>query len=293
MKGETIKYIPLILSFVIVLSTVNMAFAQLPLMYMSPAANSYHLGESFTVDINIQDVVDLYSYEVKLGYNPDILEIVSIEEGPFIIEQTTSPYDPPTVWSTIINEYDGWCYAACVTLGKYPGITGSGTLFNVTFNVIDPGECDLDLYNSLLLDSTAASISHDVTDGYFSCLDRANLLRRSAWPEHHHFVVSKDEDFNGTHANQTLNAKAKNLSPIEMLIKVTFDIMRDDTLLTSVSSSPTLVAPDTIVDLTANFLVEPADAGKYYVSARAYYSFSGDYWSPGEKVKTFSFAVVP
>ena len=286
MKGENIKYLPFILSFLMVLSMVNVTFGQTPpLMYVTPAINSHNPGESFTVDINIQDAVDLFAYEVKLGYNPGILAVADIDEGPFIRDQTTSPLG--TLWSTIYGA--DYVYAVCVTMGKYPGVSGSGNLFNVTFNVIDPGACDLDLYDSIMLDSNGALITHDVADGDFSTPVRANLLRRSAWPEHHHYVVSKDED-----AYQTLYAKAKNLGSIDILIKAKFDIMRDDTLLVSVSSDETLVTPDTIVDLTADFgPLAPTDAGKYYVSARAYYSWSGDYWHPGEKVKTFSFAVVP
>jgi len=290
MKGERIKYLPLILSFLMVLSMANTAFAQNPpLIYLSPAINSYNPGDSFTVDVDIQDANDLFSYEVKVGYNPGILEVASIEEGPFIKDQTTAPLG--TIWSVIYG--DDFVYAVCVTWGKYPGVSGSGNLFNVTFNVIDLGECDLDLYDSLVLDSTGALISHEVAGGSFSTPHSANLVRRSAWPEHHHFVVSKDEDFDGTYANQTLNAKARNLGSIEMLVKVVFDIMQDDTYLTSVSSDETLVTPDTIVELSADFTVSSTDAGKYYVTTRAYYSWSGNYWHPGEKVKTFSFAVVP
>jgi hypothetical protein len=286
MKGENIKYLSLILLSILALSLANVASAQaLPLIYIDPAENSYNAGESFTVDVNIAEAVDLFSYETKLGYDPNILEPTSIQEGPFIKDQTTSPTG--TMFSSIYG--DNWVYAICVTVGKYPGVSGSGTLFNVTFNVIDPGACDLDLYNSIMLNSTGALLSHDSADGYFYTPEYANLVRRSAWPEHHHFDVSKDED-----AIQTLTAKAKNLGPIDILIKVSFDIVRDDTLVTTVSSDEILVAPDTIVDFTADFgPLEPADAGKYYVSARAYCSWSGDYWQPGEKVKTFSFAVVP
>jgi hypothetical protein len=294
MKGERTKYLPLILSFFIVLSMMSTALAPpapppLPLMSMSPATHSYNPGDSFTIDVNIQDVTDLFSYEVKVGYNPGILHMASIAEGPFVKDQTTSPLG--TLWSTIQGV--DFVYAVCVTLGKYPGVSGSGKLFSVTFNVIDLGECDLDLYDSIMLDSTGALIPHDVADGFFSTPHAANLVRRSAWPEHHHFVISKDEDFDGTYANQTLNGKVKNIGTIDMLVKVVFDIMQDDTYITSVSSDATLVTPDTIVQLSANFKVSSTDAGKYYASARAYYSWSGNYYHLGEKVKTFSFAVLP
>jgi hypothetical protein len=285
MKGEKIKYLPLILFFLLALSMTNIVSAQVPLIAVAPQENSANPPESFTVDVTIQDAVDLFSYETKLGFNPGILEVDSIVEGPFIKDQTTSPMG--TLWSTILES--DFVYAVCVTMGKYPGVSGSGILFNVTFNVIDAGACDLDLYDSILLNSTGGQISHDAADGHFYTDACANLVRRSAWPENHHFVVSKDED-----AIQDLNAKAKNLGPIDLWVKVTFDIMRDDALFATVSSSEVLVAPDTIVEFTAGFgELTPADAGKYYVSARAYYSWSGDYWCAGEKVKTFSFAVVP
>lgn len=286
MKGEKIKYLPLILSLLMVLSIASIAFAQeLPLMYVDPPEVSQNPPGSFTVSINIQNVIDLFSYEAKLGYDPNILEVTSVVEGPFIKDQTTSPLG--TLFSTVMGA--DYVYAVCVTMGKYPGITGSGNLFNVTFNIVDAGACDLDLYESTMLDSTGTLMSHDVADGVFETPARGNLVRRSAWPEHHHFVVSKDED-----GNQTLNAKAKNLGTIDLLIMIVFDIVRDDSLVESVSSDAVLVAPGTIVEFSADFgPLEPADAGKYYVSARAYYSWSGDNWYPGVKVKTFSFAVVP
>ncbi len=286
MKGEKIRYLPLVLSCLMILSMANLTSAQVaPLVYVDPATNSVNPPASFAVTVSIIDAVDLFSYEVKLGYNPNILSLASIVEGPFIKDQTTSPLG--TLWNVIYGS--DHVYASAVTWGPYPGVNGNGVLFTVTFNVIDAGASNLHLYDSIFLDSTATDITHDLADGTFATTAYANLLRRSAWPEHHHFVVSKDED-----ATQTLNAKAKNLGPIDLYIRATFDIMRDDSLLATVHSDSVLVAPDTIAELAADFgPLTAGDAGKYYVSARAYYSYSGTYWSPGEKVKTFSFAVVP
>lgn len=287
MRKENLRWLPLLLLSLMVLSSVSTAFAPvtLPLLSVDPEENIANPGESFTITINIQDVVDLFSYEAKLGFDSNLLTPVSVDEGPFIKDQTTSPMG--TYFTYIVSS--DYIYVACVTLGKYPGISGSGILFSITFNVIDAGSCDLLLYDTILLDSTGTMMSHDIAGGYFYTTARADLVRRSAWPEHHHFVVSKDED-----AIQTLNAKVKNLDHLDLYVKVVFDIMRDDALLTTVSTDEVVVTPLTIVELSADFgPLVPADAGKYYVSAKAWYSWSGTYWSPGEKVKTFSFAVVP
>ncbi len=287
MRKENLRWLPLLLLSLMVLSSVSTAFAPvtLPLLSVDLEENIANPGDSFTITVNIQDVVDLFSYEVKLGFNDNLLTPVSVDEGPFIKDQTTSPMG--TYFTYIVS--GDYIYVACVTLGKYPGISGSGVLVSITFNVMDAGACDLPLYDTILLDSTGTTMSHDTAGGYFYTTARADVVRRSAWPEHHHFVVSKDED-----AIQTLNAKVKNLDHLDLYVKVVFDIMRDDTLLTTVSTDEVVVTPLVIVELSADFgPLVPADAGKYYVSAKAWYSWSGTYWSPGEKVKTFSFAVVP
>jgi len=287
MKGEKLNRLPLILLLPMVLSLVNIAFAPitLPLISIDPAEATANPGESFTINVNVQDIVDLYSYQVQVNFDPNVLEATGAQEGPFLPEGTTSPdgtyFVPPVI-------EDDNIFLACVTLGRYPGVSGSGTLFNVTFNVLDAGTSDLDFSEMMFLNSTGADITFDIAGGYFYTTARANLLRRSAWPEHHHFVVSKDED-----GNQTLNAKVKNLGPMDIYVRVVFDIMRDDAFFTTVSSDEVLATPDTIVELTGDFgPLGPSDVGKYYVTARAWYSWSGTYWAAGEKVKTFSFAVV-
>lgn len=287
MRKENLRWLPLLLLSLMVLSSVSTAFAPvtLPLLSVDPEENIANPGDSFTITVNIQDVVDLFSYEAKLGFNDNLLTPVSVDEGPFIKDQTTSPMG--TYFTYIVS--GNYIYVACVTLGKYPGISGSGILFSITFNVMDAGACDLPLYDTILLDSTGTMMTHDIAGGYFYTTARAEVVKRSAWPEHHHFDVSKDED-----AIQSLFAIVNNLGPINLHVKVTFDIMRDDALLTTVSTDEVVLMADTMMELTANFgPLVPADAGKYYVSAKAWYSWSGTYWSPGEKVKTFSFAVVP
>lgn len=287
MKGEKIRRLPLILLLPLVLSLVSIAFAPvtLPLVYVDPAETTANPGDTFTINVNIQDAVDLYSFQASVGFDPNVLAPTIAEEGPFIADGTTSPQGT----FFVANLYADFVYVTVVTLGRYPGVSGAGTLFTVTFNVLDAGTCDLDIYDTILLNSTPTEVVHDVADGLFYTGARANLLRRSAWPEHHHFVVSKDED-----GNQTLNAKAQNLGPLDLHVMVVFDIVRDDTFFATVSSDEALVTPGTIVELTADFgPLSPSDAGKYYVTARAWYSWSGTYWAAGDKVKTFSFAVVP
>jgi hypothetical protein len=267
-----------------VLTSASIAYAPpvlLPLLYVDPAETILNPGDSFTINMTVQDVSDLFSYEFKLGYDSGVLSVASVDEGSFLTGPLGTIFLPSV-------EAD-YVYVAHLILGAYPGVSGSGVLCSITFNVIDAGECALDLYDTLMLDSTGAVMPHETADGHFATLASANLVKRSAWPEHHHFDVSKDED-----GNQTLNAIVKNLDHLDLYVRVVFDIMRDDALFATVSTDDVVVVALAQVEMSADFgPLAPADAGKYYVSARAWYSWSGANWFPGEKVKTFSFAVVP
>jgi len=153
--------IVLVAALEVILASTFPVVAQGATVGVDPVNNIADLSESSTVDVTITGVTDLFSYEVKVGYNPGILEAVSIEEGPFIKDQTKSPLG--TLFSTIYG--DDFVYAVCVTVGRYPGISGSGNLFKVTFSVKDSGESPLHVYDSILLDSTGAQMSHDTADG--------------------------------------------------------------------------------------------------------------------------------
>ncbi len=139
------------------------AFSE-PTLYVDPAVYIVNVNETFTVNINVENVTDLLSYETKLGFNRTILAAVAVEEGLFIKGQTSSPLG--TFFLPILE--DDFVHVACVTVGNYSGVNGSGTLFNVTFNITNAGTSVLHLYDSILLDSTIATMTHNKNDGFVS-----------------------------------------------------------------------------------------------------------------------------
>lgn len=301
LRGKGVKWLSLVLLSVVALSIAGVVYSPvtLPSVYADPEETTANPGESFDINVNIEDVVDLYGWGIKISFNPSVLEVAyymvgaakvyNITEGPFLQAGSGPTSFVAKVFLTYIN-------VGCTILGAYPGVSGSGILMTVTFVVKDSGKSDLDIYDSTLVDSTITPMDHTVSDGYFYT-DGADLVGKSAWPEHHHFVVHKDEDFNMTgleDANQTLFCKVKNLSPLDLNVRVDFDLVRvDDAFTTTVSTEVTVVPAGTTVVLTTNFTVTAADRGKYSASASAWYSWSGYYYTQGEKNKTFSFAVVP
>lgn len=285
MKGESIKWISLIFLFVIGVSIVNIAHAPAatPLLYVDPPETAANPCESFDINITIADVVDMFSWAIKVGFDDNILEVTSVTEGPFLKDQVGTTFFIKKLYSDYVD-------CADVSLS---GLTASGTgvLLTITFHVKDMfGCCALDIYDDTLVQKVGTDlieIPHDTADGSFCTTAKADLVKKSAWPANHHFVISKHGEY------QTLYGKVKNLGPIDIYVKVVFEIVRDDGDVETVETDVVTLTPGTEMDLTATFgPLTGLDTGRYSVSASCYYSLSGAYWAQGEKIKAFSFAVV-
>ena len=124
-------------------------------------------GSTFSVDIVVTDVTDMYGYEFKLNYDTRVLTATAISLVGNILEPGYFP------WKQEINDaltpVTGrvWC-AVTQELGAVGGVSGSGLLATITFSVDALGVSDLDLYDVELRDPDGALITTEVSDGYFS-----------------------------------------------------------------------------------------------------------------------------
>lgn len=119
-------------------------------------------SSTFTINITVTDVVDLYGYDFKLKYNTSVLTATNIIVGPFLL---------PGYFELInqINDAEGWLnYAVTQEFTAPAGVNGNGVLATVNFTVDDYGASVLDLYEIKLIDSYNDLIYHEVIDGYFS-----------------------------------------------------------------------------------------------------------------------------
>jgi PKD repeat protein len=91
------------------------------------------VGSTFKVNITISDVLELFSYQVNMTYNPSVVNTTatSIVKGPFLDQA-----GPTVLLKKVVNNTAGYL-AVSYTLWPLPehGANGSGTLFSVTFKV--------------------------------------------------------------------------------------------------------------------------------------------------------------
>ena len=110
--------------------------AQTAVMKVVPASQTVDISDgNFTVDIVIEDVSNLGSFEFKVKIDPAIIRLVGVEEGPFLgsTERQThcqSPIYLQPVTGAAADTLD----FGCATTGRdIAAPSGSGTLATVTF----------------------------------------------------------------------------------------------------------------------------------------------------------------
>ena len=129
-------------------------------VFVDPPTSMVAGGQTFFIDIKISDVSDLYGWEFKLGWNPDLLDVVSVTQGNFLKQGGLTFFWP------VMNNTEGYILVDCTLLGNVPGVSGSGTLATVKFYAENQGESILDLYNTTLINSQEQIINpHTAYDG--------------------------------------------------------------------------------------------------------------------------------
>jgi len=161
---KNILYISIIISFIFIGVFTVFANHTQTKFYVDPPKvfnKKLYEGDTFTVNINIDDVTDLKGYEFKLRYDTNLLDATDVTASTFLSSSLHCI-------KREIDDSEGVIWVACMMpLGTENGVSGSGTLETITFKVMGRGKGDLDLYRTVLGDHTGKSIAHEVEDGSF------------------------------------------------------------------------------------------------------------------------------
>jgi hypothetical protein len=130
-----------------------------------PAAGAYQLGETFAVEVRIDDVSDLYGVDVRVTFDPACLEVVETAVTP-----GTDLLSPP--WLILFNQVDnqtGTIWYVVTLLNPHPPVSGSGVLYSFHFKTLAMGsaavgitELTLSDINGELIPATTAGAVYQV-----------------------------------------------------------------------------------------------------------------------------------
>ncbi|MDI6781979.1 MAG: cohesin domain-containing protein [bacterium] len=131
-----------------------------------PVSGRARLGGTYTVEIRIENVADLSGWQCSLGFNPSILQLITVEEGGFFRDAGSQTFwrDPDIGTGSLNN-------IACTKIGTSTGISGSGTLASIRFKIIGTSTnmpSYLELGHVTLSDSGVKRIPADMINGSVS-----------------------------------------------------------------------------------------------------------------------------
>jgi hypothetical protein len=126
-------------------------------------------GQTITFKINVTDVIDLYTWQIKILFDPNVLNCTKAYYPPdhIFAGKTTSPVTP------VINNNEGYVLYGNSLVGAVPGVTGDGKLCALEFKVKSRGSTSLTFVvtgpgRTFLLDSNGDPIPFTVEGGHFS-----------------------------------------------------------------------------------------------------------------------------
>jgi hypothetical protein len=154
----------LIIIFIISLGVVIKANAASAVVFVDPSSQEVSaIGGSFTVNVSISGVSDLYGYDLKLYYNSTFLNGTKVTEGSFLGE---SAFFDVFTFADRYNLTEGVVWVFATLQGLVPGVNGGGVLFTVKFKSLASGtSVPLSLAEVSLVDSNDSPISYSLSEG--------------------------------------------------------------------------------------------------------------------------------
>ncbi|MGB9749700.1 MAG: PQQ-binding-like beta-propeller repeat protein [Caldisericia bacterium] len=113
-----------------------------------PSQVTINSNEIFTIDITINNVENLISANFYLNFDPNLLQIEEIKESAFLGNDGIKP-----IYSYKIYNLEGYAILQGIRPSQ-KGISGSGSLFKVTFRGISKGDLKLKFTNLSLFNSS-------------------------------------------------------------------------------------------------------------------------------------------
>ena len=141
-----------LISCLLMIFILNAELALAASIDVYPSSITKAVGSTFTVDIKINNVTNLAGFDVKLSWNSNILELVSVTAK------------PNNLWINNIKMQEGkftsYYSAAYVQQVPSPSFSGSASIATLTFKVKSSGSCILELTDTMLGNADLEYIDH-------------------------------------------------------------------------------------------------------------------------------------
>lgn len=126
----------------------------------APEVTPLEVGQEITIDVVITDVDNLFEAPLSIIYNPKLVEFVGAAEGNMLGSDGA-----PTSFAATANDKVGYIDVMAARLGRVPGVSGSGTIFSLTFKGLAAGISPLVFKQNTLKDREGHTTPADLKTG--------------------------------------------------------------------------------------------------------------------------------
>jgi hypothetical protein len=141
-------------------------------IYVDPTTIMVFVRGTFSINVSIVDITNLYGYELGLKYNSTLLNCTHAEIRPGHFLDSNDTY---ILKNGEIHQEEGYVWFAATLTGLEEPRNGSGVLGTITFQVSKKGECSLEIYDNMLMGyvDVISPGEYDVDHGYIAApIDR-------------------------------------------------------------------------------------------------------------------------
>jgi len=136
-------------------------------VYIDPPSQIVAVGDSFTVDVIIANVSNLYGFDFKLYYNSTVMNGTVVAEGEFLaLGSGQIPSFDLRNFTDNYNSTCGFLHIVSALTGSASGVSGDGLFATMGFKSLVLGDsAPLSLADVRLYGPGGSSISHEDNDG--------------------------------------------------------------------------------------------------------------------------------
>ena len=123
------------------------------LLSFDPPSLSQAVGTTFTVNVNLAGGQNVYSVPLQILYNPKVLSLVNVSNGPMLSQ------DGQAV--ALVHRDDSMMGILQLTASRPPGssgINGDGQVFTLTFQAKAPGQATLSINRAMLKNASMQTV---------------------------------------------------------------------------------------------------------------------------------------
>jgi general secretion pathway protein D len=124
---------------------------------VQPASSNQAVGSTFQVSVAIANAVDVFAVPLQLQFNPAVLELVNVDNGPFLGS------DGQAIAMAHRDEGNGLVAISARRPPNVKGVNGQGSVCTLTFKAIAPGDSMLALVKVGASNSTNVNLPASAT----------------------------------------------------------------------------------------------------------------------------------